>query len=400
MQSWLDVLTQSTRELEPPERFFWWSGVAAISAILRKNVWINRFSYTLYPNVYVLLVSAKSGLRKGLPVDYAKSIVDKLECTRVIAGRNSVQGVVKELSEQRTLENGRILTDAQAFLCAPELGSFMVRDQDALTILTDLYNTHEHAKSWKNTLKNSPVEALKSPCITLLGASNVPLFDDLVKGKDMEGGFIARTFVIYEKERRSINSLMFRPEFLVPKEELSDCLKRLLTVTGEFKIPEVVKHQYNDWYKYLAGNSYDDRTGTLERLGDQVLKLSMIISMAKSNELVIDEESMAEAIAKCEEFFTGTKLVSMGQGTSEIAPAVTRVLRCLLAAEDNTMERQKIMRKIWPDVDSVNFDRVMDTIGEISGTWAVHMYRGKDRKIYYKLNESVAAAYKNFKGEE
>ena len=395
--NWLDCLTAATIELEPPERYFWWAGVAAISAIVRKNVWIDRFSYTLYPNVYVILVSAKSALRKGLPVDYAKWFVERLECTRVVSGRNSVQGVLKELSTQRTLENGTVLSDAQAFLCAPEFASFMVKDPEGLTILTDLHNTHEHHKAWTNTLKSSPVESLKNPCITLLAASNEALFEDLISSKDIEGGFIGRSFIVHESQRRVINSLMYKPEFLIPKEDLLQPLKEIMNAKGPFTISPIVREYYSEWYKELAENTSPDRSGTLDRLGDQVLKLAMIVSLARCPDLEITMTDMVTAIERTEFSFSGVKKVTMG-GTSDLAPALMKALKILLDAPEYTIERQKILQRLKFDVDSMTLDRIVDTLGETSGSGAVKMFRGLDKKIYLRLNEFAVAEYKKFEG--
>jgi hypothetical protein len=395
--SWLDILVKSTDELEPPSRFFWWAGIAAISAIVKKNVWLDRFSYVLYPNVYVLLVSARSGLRKGIPVSYANSIVKKVGVSRVISGRNSVQGVVKSLSEQHTLENGKVISDAQAFLCAPELDAFMVKDDQGLSILTDLYNTHEHQDGWKNTLKGSPVEALKNPCITFLAASNEALLENVVMAKDMEGGFVARTFIIHEKKRRRINSLMYAPENLISRTDLAERLFYLRDVKGKFKIMPSVRETYDKWYTDLGEN--DDKTGTMERIGDHVLKVAMIISLSKDTSLIIGKDDMDEAIEKCEGFLPGTRKVSMGQGRSELAPYQAMVIKLLLEAPENELERQKALLKLHGNVDSMMFNRVMDDLGDITGQGIIAVYRKSDKKIYYKLKADVVEKYRNFGGQ-
>lgn len=399
MSNWLDLLVNATQDLESPERYYWWSGAACISAIVRKNVFLNRFSYVLYPNLYVLIISAKSGLRKGVPVNWISGFVEKLQCTRLITGRNSIQGVIKELSTQRTLENGLVLNDAQAFLCAPELNSFVVHDPEALTILTDLQNTHEHEKEWKNTLKNSPVESLKNPCITFLGASNESLFEDLIQSKDIEGGFLARCFVIHESKRRTVNSLMFKPENLISKEELSNPLKELVNVKGEFFMDFDVRLFYDKWYKILAKVESDDKTGSMDRLGDQVLKLAMIVSLAHGPELNITKEHIEIAIERTEEAVLGVRQITGGKGKSELSPAVSKVLKALLDAPEYTLERKKLLNKVWPDVDSLVFDRVIDTLGEVSGSGAVHMFRDQSTKrVMYQLNQNIVNHYKHLKG--
>ena len=400
-KSWLDLLVQSTSELESPRRFFYWAGIATISAIVKKNVWLDKFSYKLYPNVYVLLVSAKSGLRKGLPVDFAKGIVERVNNTRIISGRNSVQGVIKDLSQQLTItkpgEPVQIYSDAQAFLCAPELDSFMVKDEQGLSILTDLYNTHEHAKEWKNSLKSSPVESLKNPCITFLAASNEALLEGLIKDKDIEGGFIARTMIIHESTKRVSNSLMFRPTNLVTRDDLAEGLKRLSTLKGPFEIPHDVRVSYDQWYKGLDEHSYDDKTGTMERIGDHVLKVAMLISLAKSNDLIINMQTLEESIDVCQASVVGTKKTTMGVGRSESAEAVGRVMKVLLDQEKYIIERSKLLRLLKNDVNVMMLNMVLDDLGD-NGKCILRTYR-RDGKIYYELKEEIAETYKNFKKE-
>lgn len=398
--SWLDILVESTRNLEPPARFFWWAGLAAISAIVKKNVWLDRFSYSLYPNVYVILVSARSGLRKGIPISYANSIVDKVGVTRTIAGRNSMQGIVKSLSEITTLVSGEKITDAQAFLCTGELDAFLVKDDQALSILTDLYNTHENTRGWKNTLKNSPVESLKNPCITLLGASNEALLENVIQEKDIKGGFIARSFIIHERRRRSVNSLMFQPEGLVTKTELAENLMYLRDVKGQFKITDKVRHEYDKWYKNLEIDSDSDVTGVMERIGDHVLKVAMLISLSKGTSLEITGNDMDKAIDECESFLQGTRKISMTQGKSEIAMYVGLVLKVMIEAEGNEIERLGALRKLHPNVDAVMFDRVMDDLCEVRGKGYVEgPYKKPDKKIYYKLKGEIVDMYRKQGGK-
>ena len=401
-QSWLDKVVTSTIESESPERFYWWSAASAISAVAKRNSWLDRYRYKLYANIYVILVSAKSGLRKGLPISDAKSIVEKVGNTRVMSGRFSIQGIVKELSMQRTLENGTVVNDAQAFLCAPELKSFLVDDDQALDIMTDLQNTHEHEKEWKNTLKGSPVEALRKPYITLLGAANETMFEAALQQKDIQGGFIARTFIIHESKRRLINSLIRPPIGFISNTELASHLKSISQLPpDEFKWDSEVRQYYDDWYHKLVtvSESYDDRTGTLERIGDQCLKLVMIISLSKRLNRVITLEDMSEAIMRSEEYFASSKQILSGQGDSDLAKPAKKVMGILLNLNgDKNIERQRLLQKCWPDIDGPTLDRVFDLLGD-GGTGIMSVTRSQG-KFYYELKPDVVSQYKTFKEEE
>lgn len=398
--SWLDLLTSSTSELEPPERFFYWSGLATIASIVKKNVFINRFSYILYPNIYVVLVSARSGLRKGIPIGYAKSILNILDCTRIISGQNSLPDVIKDLSTQYTTPTGKVFSDAQALLCAPEFDSFLLHDDYSLTTLTDLYDTHQHDPDWRKGLKSGR-EVLKQPCINILAASNEVLFEDMVKMKDIEGGFLARTFIVHESKRRVHNSLMWEPKNLIPRHELAKPLERLVNLAGVFEIPDPVKHLYDEWYTEVSESTIEDRTGTLERIGDSVLKVAMLISLAKSNDLIISKETLEEAIKRCEESLMGTRKVSMGQGRSEISPIVSQVMKLLVDATDQEISRANLLKKL--NCEPLQLDRVIDTLVQrevIKEPYRKAGPNGRPLKgIWYQMYKQIYEQYLKMRSE-
>lgn len=369
-----------------------------LSAAVRKNVYLDRFYYNLYANVFVILVSKRSGLRKGVPVSLASKILHEAGVTRLVEGMNSIQGVIKELSTQKTLESGKVISNAQAIMLTGEFDTFLVQDPMALTILTALWNTHEHHKGWTKNLRNSAPETLKEPCITLLAASNEVLFDDLVKSKDVEGGFIARSFIVYESKRRSINPLTERPEGILPTKELAEHLVAVSLVTGEFHWTKGSKSVYEKWYTRLCGIEYDDKTGTLDRLGDQVLKLAMILSLAESLDLVISDRHMEIAIEKSEDCVAGVKQVTMGSGTGQDSAATGKILKYLLVTPGHAVSRQVLLKKFWPDVDVYVLDRVIETLSQAG---AIESYKSPGKAgLVYKMPEKIVQDYMNFRKEE
>jgi hypothetical protein len=299
--SWLDDLLIATEESEAPERWFWWSGLATISAVARKNVWLNRHFYKLYPNVYVALISAKSGARKGIPISIAKRLLEEVNLCRIISGCNSIQGMIEELGQQKTLENGMVIGDAHGIMLSDEFDAFLTDDPKSLTYLTTLYNTHEHEKGWKKTLKNSPPVTLKAPCLTMLVASNETLFDSVVKRKDIEGGFIGRTVIVRESKSRGINPLVEPPKNRIDFDKLALRLVEISKIKGEFQWTKTGGNLFSEWYKTIQSEDQDDRTGTYNRLGDQVIKVAMLLSLARKDDLSLELEDLELAIEKCEE---------------------------------------------------------------------------------------------------
>jgi hypothetical protein len=274
-----------------------------------------------------------------------------------------------------------------------ELAAFLIRDPDALTILTDLYDTHYHEPHWTNTLK-SGIERLHEPCITLLAATNEAHFTEVVPVAAVEGGLIARTFLILAEKKGPPNPLTERPTRIPNIAELSKYLRELSTVKGEFVWSSEAKAVYNKWYFDFEGQEHSDTTGTIERIGDQVLKVAMLLSLSESPELVLTAKNIEEALSVCLGCVTGVKQVTMGSGKSPLAHQTKLVLRELISRPDHYIERQKVLQKFWGELDAFDLDRIVETL---LGAGAISVQR-HGTKVLYTLKESALEQYTKIKG--
>ena len=329
--TWLDKLLSQHNELESPTNFWLWGGMAAISATVKDNVWLDRQIYNLYPNIYVMF-HAESGLKKGPPISMAKQLVKGVGGTRIISGRSSIQGILKELGTAQTQPGGKVINKSCAFICSSELTSWIVEDKVATDILTDLYDRQYNMGEWKSLLKMEQF-TLKDPTITMLTATNEAHSEDFFGKKDIHGGYFARTFVISENRRNRANSLLVPltnpPNYIEAVEYLKELAKlsgpfaplatKELTpecsiphaehVTGEMNYFSEAGLVYQKWYENFITETLTedlrDDTGTLNRFGDSVLKVAMLLALSRSPELYIDPQSMELAIEYCRNFCVG-----------------------------------------------------------------------------------------------
>lgn len=394
--NWIDEVVKSHEESEAPKKFFYWAAISAISAVIKKNIYLDRFHYKLWPNIYVFIVG-RSGIKKGIPITLAKTLVTKANATRIIMGRNSMPRILQDLGHACTLEGGGILKDAQGYLISGELAGFFVKDPDALTVLTDLFNTHEHEDKWINSLKGTGVDRLVSPCLSLLGATNEDLFPDAVSSKDTKGGFIARTFIVYSNEAANINDLVDRPIAVINTDYLAEYLKELTKVKGQFKWTDKAKAAYSPWYKNLMealqGGDLSDPTGTYGRLGDQVLKLAMLISLGNSFSLELTVNDIYEAIDSAESCCQGMKHVTMGQGKSNLAPQTRMIIKKLIVSKDHSITREKLLRDFWGEMDHFDLDRIAETLLAAD----VIKIKQEGKKTTYVMKEDKVDLYNTFK---
>lgn len=376
--NFLQELLDSTMELEPPVSFWYWSGLATISAILMDNVWLPRGQvegncnayYNLYPNIYVML-HADSGLKKGPPVSLAKDLVKKVNNTRIISGRSSIQGMLKELGTAYTLPGGVVIKKSTAFIAASEFSSSIVEDKAAMTILTDLYDRQYNAGDWKSLLKMEQF-SLTDPTVTLLVATNEAHFDDFIGLKDVHGGFIARMFVIAEKESALLNPLIHELKRVPDRIKLSNYLKEVAKLKGPFETlngtpaGELYHEWYMDFYKNIKDQKIKDDTGTIQRFGDSVLKVAMLIALSSKPELIIDLTTMEEAINQCNKLIGNVRKTTIGKkGKAVNLQFKTIIMEELLNREPHMISRTQLMKKYWMHYSSAEeFTGVMNSFHE------------------------------------
>jgi len=368
--NWIDKLVAMHKELESPQSFWFWAGLSAMSATVKDNVWMERHAYKLYPNIYVML-HADSGLKKGPPVALAKDLVSRVNNTEIISGRSSIQGILKQLGTAESVKGGGIKTKSTGFICASEFSSSLVSDPVAMTILTDLYDRNYNEGEWRSLLKMETFK-LHNPTLSLLVATNEAHFEDFVQAKDIHGGFIGRMFVIAETEVNVLNPLIKKPKVIPDREELATYLREVSTLRGAFesledtKAGEMYEQWYTEFYTVVKKNKVKDETGTINRFGDSVLKVAMLLSLSENTSLVISEIAMSRAINICERFITDVRRTTMGKRSRvENVELKLLLLNEFLGRPDNIVSRTILVKKFYLNYrDVAELDAVLESLEE------------------------------------
>lgn len=390
--TWLEKLLAATRESESPTKYWYWAGLTAISGVVNNKVYLDKFYYKLYPNIYVILIG-KSGMRKGPPVSIAKMLVEEVNNTRVISGRNTVQSIIKDLSVAITKPNGGPpILDAIGFINAPEFASFMIQDPQALTVLTDLFDPH---REWVNTTKGGGAERLKNPCLTMIGASNEVHFKDAVPDNALGGGFIGRTFLIHADKKANINPLTEKPAEFIPIIELSGYLKEVAKLRGSFEWTSDGRAQYNAWYREFSEGNYTDNTGTLDRIHDNIIKVAMLLSISRGTDLLLNPADIEEAIRVSIEHVPGARKVTMGGGKSPFARGTALVIKELISAPENQMTHARILAKHWGDFDTYDLDRIAESLIQQNAIKVVQQGGTKTYHLKSKVLENLTKLKKD-----
>ncbi|HEY5445981.1 MAG TPA: hypothetical protein VIJ87_16235, partial [Pyrinomonadaceae bacterium] len=101
--------------------------------------------------------------------------------------------------------------------------------------------------------------------------------------------------------------------------------------------------------------------GTLNRFGDSVLKVAMLLSLSRSPELYIDEDSMTLAIQYSEKLIGNVREMTHGKkGLSEAKNFKKVIIEELLARETHQISRAMLLKKMWAHYkDATELDDIM-----------------------------------------
>jgi len=375
-KSWIDDLISEHSAVETPESWIYWSLLCCISAVAANAYTLRTLKGNLlyYPNLYVMLLG-ESGLGKGFPVNLAKRLVIEADNTRVIAGRSSIQAIIKELATTKSVQGKPVITDSRGFIVNGELSTAIIQDPDSLTILTDLYDRN-YNPNWTNLLKGDGAEKLKEPYITCLFGSSPAHFYDSIPQPNIEGGYIGRNLVIYEEKRSKDVDLLDSEEESIDEDRFKNYivptyvphLKMIATKTARLIPDESARKTFNIWRKDWRNNQaqYNDRTGFVNRVPDHVLKVAMCLSLAHyENTGVITEADITEAIGKVSGLIYASAKAASGGGLDDDAAKTKRVLDHLIAARGNTLTRKSLLVQGFGDYNEVTLDKIIETLLEM-----------------------------------
>lgn len=337
----------------------------------------------------------ESGLGKGYPVNLAKRLLQEANITRVIAGRSSIQAIIKEGATTRSEKGKALITDSRMAVVNGELSTAIIQDPDSLTILTDLYDRN-YNPSWTNLLKGDGAEKLKEPYITCLFGSSPAHFYDSIPQPNIEGGYIGRNLVIYEEKRSKDVDLLDSEEESIDEDRFTNYivpkyvphLQKIASVKARLIPDEKARKAFNTWRKeWRASQSqYNDKTGFVNRVPDHVLKVAMCLCLARyNNGGVIIESDIVEAIQKVSSLIYANEKAASSGGLDPLAAQTKRVVDHLISSSENQLLRKDLLIRGFGDYDTVTLDKIIDTLMEMGWVKRQKIGIGKNSDYLYNL---------------
>lgn len=286
------------RSFESPDSFFFWSGVTAISAVVRRHCFVKFGNSPLYPNFYVILVGSSGKVKKATPIKATENLVRYIPDINFIE-RTTTERLPHDLSYNTILINGvqqRTPIDAQGFLCAEELVAVLddaSYNAGVMKFLIEWWDCPD--QKGVRSLKHGVIQ-LKNLHITLLGGTTPEWLQGALSSLVAGGGMLNRTIFVCEDDSPKYIEWPLPPDPAIT-QRLQQQLAHIEQQVGEFTIHNDVWDWNHKWYKqfkdYLKRNEQD--APSLQRKQAHMLKLAMILALSEGRPMEINPALLEQA---------------------------------------------------------------------------------------------------------
>ena len=374
-KNWLTFWEEYMSDTESPVEYNTWCGISALSASLKRNIWIQRPHFRIYPNIFLILVGPP-GVGKGTAINPQLEVFDETKLVNVMSDRITAEKVVERLSDGfgSGVKNigGKIAIapDRTCVIAATELPLYLNSSVWTMELMCDLWDNKPGGTSYSTKTKSS--FAAKDTCVSLVGGC-VPDYIRKLNREAMTaitGGFTSRCIFVFASEK---SQLLAWPTVNGHagklKADLINDLQHIGGLAGEVSFTPIARQMWEN--HYLGSPKADPFESEVlanfkSRTMAHVFKTAMALAVAEGDTLVINENHLRNAIGLINNVKKNMDIIFGAVGESNLAAAQDRVLR--FVDYKGIVSRSEILktnRRHITDEDLTRVLSILETVGLI-----------------------------------
>lgn len=388
---WLgEFVYEYGKKIESPDSFFFWSGVAAISAVVRRHVFVRFGPKHIYPNFYVILVARSGKARKATPIKAAELFTRTIPDINFIE-RTTTERLPHDLSYSMTNVNGQVQKvpcDALGFMCAEELVAFL-DDQSynsgVMRFLIEWWDCPD--RKGVRSLKHGIIE-LKNIHITLLGGTTPEWLQGALSSLVAGGGMLNRTIFVCEERTPKLIAWPDEPDPNI-EQRLKEQLAYIEQVNGQFIVTPQAFEWNESWYKNFRDylENHDADAPSLERKQIHMIKLAMILALSEGKPLEITPELLERAKVILDKQEEGLPEIARSLVATPMGREHLRILDQIKKAGGQILHSDLLRRNSPYGVDREALEKITKTLEESDQIEIfIDTSRNRNPKVYKLRN--------------
>lgn len=391
-------------EANPTYHIF--SGLAALSAITQRRIWIDQGYFKIFPNLYIVLVGPAGG-RKTTAMDIAAGLIDKLQTVPYTTDCVTKEKLIMDIrAEERTLAEMPELYKKEGMHVVSPMALFLTELSDFLgpssigmiNFLTAVYDRSVYVYKTKN--KGS--EKLIGPYLTILACTTPEWITTYLRSDVISGGFSRRTLFVYEwEEGRRIPWPTVTPDMILAWEAAMSHCRKLQQLSGPMKWSDEAKRFYEDWYINLKIPTDDTIRGYYKSKHIQLLKVSMLLSLSESTDMVLERRHLEFGLELLKLAEANLLKVFQGMGRNELHAVANKALDYLRVSPEQEvslegkqtkvrlMPEKQLKAMLFKDAGGRDIDDIIHHLVTTDKVRKLQMTSGNQVRTFLALIEQV-----------
>lgn len=344
LDNWLEAYRRYTVNVEAPDSYNFWAGIAALSAIVGRKVWVDFPHHQLrwYPALYIVLVGPPGMCRKGSAINPALDLVREVEGPVLIANDITREKLLRRMALKPTktmLKTGKEYVHCSAVAFAEEFATFIgQKDTDMLDTLTALWNCDP---LYVYDTKHQGTDTIENVCLTILAGTTPESLTECLPQTAIGGGFTSRLTMVVETHNEKVISVTEKPTHPVPKglenQLINDLAHIYKNLRGPFSWTKEAGLWYSKWYKaYMRkakeNTMQDSRFLFYSSRKPTVLwRLAMLLSVAEGDDLELDVRHLEGAEGLVSMLEPNLSSAFGGYGASATSAVTHKMLNYIVA---------------------------------------------------------------------
>jgi hypothetical protein len=367
--SLLKEFTQFTKNTEIPSIYSLWCAISTVSAALGRDSFVDMGHYTVYPNLYIVLVAGSGKCKKSTSIGVAEMFLKKIEPpVRLFSQKATPEALIGALSGMKCdEEENTVQQSAEGIIVADELSTLIDKSSIQSAMIPFLTTLWDSKDSFTYETRSRGKETIANACVSLLGGSTIDWIKEAISLTAIGGGFTARIIFVY---RDTYEQLIFRTtvsdENKRRKKRIIHDINEIAAMRGAFMPTDEAWELMDKEYKHFMMNSplHDNKylSGYANKRSTNLLKLCMVISASKrdSKVITIEDADMGLRILENVEQYMPKVMMAIAADETGVATAyVTEIIQT-----KGEVSRKALLNMVHHRMQAQDLDSILETLDQ------------------------------------
>jgi hypothetical protein len=346
LDNWIESYMKYVSDSESPTLFHKWAAVSTIASTTTRFTYITLGQWTFYLNFFILLVAPPGVCRKGDAINISRDLIRDynhihLACESLTREyllnlfASSREYFINTLQKKMNKGDAKKVAPSAITVHSGEFGVFL--GQGDVRFINDLTDLYDCKTEWKYGTIKHDLRILDNTWLNILGAITPSAIREVLPDFAIGGGFLSRFILVAGRNKRKKISLMdVRDRDVELYNKLKSDIGAIHRAQGNMSFSKRAAAAYTDWYMNFDESRPPANDPRLlhynTRKPAHLIKLSGVMSLAKSNSMIISLDDFKEALELLNETEPGMSDALVGVGRSKISPLVQEISMSLKKA--------------------------------------------------------------------